>query len=90
MTEIQQGDVFGKLEVLERITDGRYRLRCQRCRKDGVIASGMALERGRLRECWDCTQETRRKSTATPKRAPSVKPSVAKKDDLGWSLPIAA
>jgi hypothetical protein len=87
---IEVGTLFGRLRTVERVTDGRWRCLCQRCGNDGVVASASALHGGRLRECWDCVQAAKKKRPQNVQPITSVKPSVARKDEHGWSIKEAA
>jgi hypothetical protein len=88
MQPIEPGQLFGRLEVIEQVVDGRWRCKCRRCRYDGVIASEMALHRGRLVQCWDCVQAaTKSKPHGVRQVAPVVR---VRKDEHGWAIPEAA
>lgn len=92
---IEAGHLFGRLEVLGRVPDGRYRLRCRGCGDDGVVASASALNRGRLTQCWNCVQEQRRKREQRDREAKRVAPRTVipfrtRRDDCGWALREAA
>lgn len=86
---IEPGQVYGKLEVLNRVPDGRYRLRCRGCGDDGVVASASALHRGRLTQCWACVQAAKRKRRQPTSNgiAPVVR---IRRDECGWALREAA
>jgi hypothetical protein len=89
MSAVKVGQLFGRLEAVTQITDGRWRCKCLRCRKDGTIVSAPALQRGGVTLCWDCQIQVKaRRQSARP--IASVKRSVARKDEHGWSLPEAA
>ena len=92
LDQIVPGQLHGRLEVIERITDGRYRLKCRGCRYEGVILSRDALNRGRITQCWDCVQkqkESARKRVTS--RVTSVPvPIRVRKDEDGWTLREAA
>ena len=56
---LDAGEKFGALEVVSLVSapndpEERYRLKCRRCRNDGVTASADALLKGRARLCYDC------------------------------------
>jgi hypothetical protein len=57
---IEPGRLFGRLRVLARVPDGRWRCVCQRCGNDGTVVSGLALLRGRTVQCWNCVQDVKK------------------------------
>jgi hypothetical protein len=90
MQQPNTGDVFGKLEVLSQVLDGRWRCRCRGCGNDGTVISAMALNRGSVRMCWDCTAEAKRSRPQSARPIVSVIPIRVRKDSYGWSIPEAA
>lgn len=87
---IEQGQIYGRLQVLSRIPDGRYRLRCRGCGDDGVIASATALQRGRLQMCWACVQSAKQKRKQPTSNGAAPARIRVRRDVDGWALPEAA
>ena len=90
MMTVQVGQVYGRLEVLNLIPDGRYRLRCRGCGDDGVIASQTALQRGRLQMCWACVQAAKNKRRHSTSNGGAPVPIRVRRDEHGWALREAA
>jgi hypothetical protein len=60
---VEAGEKFGSLEVIGLVSasdeEERYRLRCHRCKFDGVLCNVSALLTGRARLCYDCAEQSR-------------------------------
>lgn len=89
MTPVKVGQVYGKLRVLAKNFDGRWRVQCLLCRSDSVLVSEQRLLR--CRACYDCHQkamDARAKQRPAPIQQPI--PIRPKLDDMGWTIREAA